>query len=301
MSASLPGVSEPILPSSRSALRAVHRGVAQHVARRQQRRRSGGRRRPLVGRIEIALLENHLVHEHPLHVHAQRICVKKSAVSVHSTSTLSDGSMPRLCILRIGGSPWRMFISIGTASETCAPTSLTFCQRRVRHARHVDEEVVGADPDVAVRRRFQRRARRKSAGCRTATGYAPRSAGRAGVRSSMTDRCVAGPRYTSPPMIMCDELVARREPLVLDARRVVRVLVAGASTEIPRALEITERGAAPGIEERLDRGVRVLRRVMDLRDVVHGRDAVVELAQATEQLVDVHVLRPVHRGELVGE
>ena len=26
--------------------------------------------------------------------------------------------------------PWRMFISIGTASDTCAPTSLTFCQAR---------------------------------------------------------------------------------------------------------------------------------------------------------------------------
>jgi hypothetical protein len=47
-----------------------------------------------------------------------RIWVKKSAVIVHSTSTLSDGSMPKLCILMIGGSPWRMFISIGTATET---------------------------------------------------------------------------------------------------------------------------------------------------------------------------------------
>ena len=36
--------------------------------------------------------------------------------------------MPRLCILRMGGMPCRMFISIGTASETCAPASLTFCQ-----------------------------------------------------------------------------------------------------------------------------------------------------------------------------
>ena len=39
-------------------------------------------------------------------------------------------------------------------------------------------------------------------------------------------------------------------------------------------------------------------RVMDLRDVVHRRDARVELAQPAEQLVDVDVLRPVHRGEL---
>ena len=37
---------------------------------------------------------------------------------------------------------------------------------------------------------------------------------------------------------------------------------------------------------------------MDLRDVVHRRDAVVELREAAEQLVDVDVLRPVHRGEL---
>ena len=58
----------------------------------------------------------------------ERIWVKKSAVNVHSTSTLSDGSMPRVCILRMGGMPCRMFISIGKAIETCAPTSLTFCQ-----------------------------------------------------------------------------------------------------------------------------------------------------------------------------
>ena len=58
----------------------------------------------------------------------ERIWVKKSAVSVHSTSVLNDGSMPRLSAFRIGGMPWRMFISIGTASETCAPRSFTFCQ-----------------------------------------------------------------------------------------------------------------------------------------------------------------------------
>ncbi len=57
-----------------------------------------------------------------------RIWVKKSAVMVHSTSVLSDGSIPSCCILMIGGMPCRMFISIGKAIETCAPTSLTFCQ-----------------------------------------------------------------------------------------------------------------------------------------------------------------------------
>src|ERR1700730_14339424 len=67
--------------------------------------------------------------------------------------------------------------------------------------------------------------------------------------------------------------------------------------ETPRALEIAEGGAAAGIHEGLDSGVGVCRPVFDLRDVMHRRDAVVELAEPTEQLVDVDVLRPVHRGK----
>jgi len=63
-------------------------------------------------------------------VMADRIWVKKHAVMFVSTSELSDGSMPRLCILWIGGMPCRMFISIGKAIETCAPTSLTLSQAR---------------------------------------------------------------------------------------------------------------------------------------------------------------------------
>src|SRR5207245_4271652 len=89
-------------------------------------------------------------------------------------------------------------------------------------------------------------------------------------------------------------------PLRLDAERVLRILVAliGKGRQVgTRALEIAEGGTAPGVEERLDRGVRVLGRVMDLRDVVHGRDAVVELAQSREQLVDVYILRAKHRSE----
>ena len=92
-----------------------------------------------------------------------------------------------------------------------------------------------------------------------------------------------------------DELVGRREPLLLDAGRISRVLVAGNATG---ALEIAEGGAAPRIDERLDGSIRVRGRVMDLRDVVHRGDAVIELGEPTEQLVDVHVLRPVHGGEL---
>src|SRR5206468_3198647 len=91
-----------------------------------------------------------------------------------------------------------------------------------------------------------------------------------------------------------DELVARGEPLLLDADRVVWIFVAGHG---PRALEIAEGGAAARIHDALDRGVRVLGRVMDLRDVVYRRDAVIELAERAEQLVDVHVLWAVHRGE----
>ncbi len=62
-------------------------------------------------------------------VMAERIWVKKSAVRLVSTSVLSDGSMPSSCILWMGGIPWRMFISIGKAIETWAPTSLTSAQR----------------------------------------------------------------------------------------------------------------------------------------------------------------------------
>ena len=64
-----------------------------------------------------------------------------------------------------------------------------------------------------------------------------------------------------------------------------------------RALEIAEGGTAARIHDPLDRGVRVFGRVMDLRDVMHRRDTAVELAERTEQLADVDVLRPVHRGE----
>src|SRR5450755_3114705 len=93
------------------------------------------------------------------------------------------------------------------------------------------------------------------------------------------------------------ELVARGEPLPMDAERVLRIsIVRGIGAG---ALEIAEGGAAPRVKQRLDGGVRVLRRVMDLRDVVHRRDAIIELAERAEQLVDVHVLRSVDGSELV--
>src|SRR5882757_11282885 len=91
-----------------------------------------------------------------------------------------------------------------------------------------------------------------------------------------------------------DELIARGEELLLDARRVERILIAGNRA---RALEIAEGGAAARIKERLDRSVGVLRRVVDLRDVVHRGHPVVQLREAAEQLADVNVLGAVHRRE----
>ena len=53
-------------------------------------------------------------------------------------------------------------------------------------------------------------------------------------------------------MIMVDELIGRGEPLLLDAGRVGRILVAGNAAG---ALEIAEGGAAPGVEQGLDGGI----------------------------------------------
>jgi hypothetical protein len=45
---------------------------------------------------------------------AVRIWVNMSAVSVTSTSVESEGLKPRSMAFRIGGVPWRMFISMRT-------------------------------------------------------------------------------------------------------------------------------------------------------------------------------------------
>ena len=95
--------------------------------------------------------------------------------------------------------------------------------------------------------------------------------------------------------------VARGEPLVVDASRVRRIYVA--RNECRECWHLRSRKS----RTRTRRPVSISAwmaaseccgRVMDLRDVVHRRDAVVELREAPEQLVDVDVLRPVHRGEL---
>ena len=72
------------------------------------------------------------------------------------------------------------------------------------------------------------------------------------------------------------ELVVGGEVLLLDAARVGRILIAG---HVAGALEVAEDGAASRVGHSLDRRVGVLGRVMDLRDVVHRRDAAVDLAE----------------------
>lgn len=91
-----------------------------------------------------------------------------------------------------------------------------------------------------------------------------------------------------------DELIGRREELPFDPDCILGICVSWAVG--PRALEVAERRTTPRVEQGLDGGVGVLWRVVNLRDVVHGRDTVVELTQRAEQLVDVHILRPVHGG-----
>src|SRR5437016_5782232 len=77
-----------------------------------------------------------------------------------------------------------------------------------------------------------------------------------------------------------DELVGRAEIRLVEAVGVlgIRVTGGGRNYTLPSALEIAEGGTTPGIEQRLHGGVRMFRRVMDLRHVVHCGDAVVELA-----------------------
>ena len=82
--------------------------------------------------------------------------------------------MPIASVLRIGGMPWRMFISIGTASETPAPASFTFCQLMsdipvMWMNRLSATELVGRGQRVE-----------RSAPCRSCRRCAPRS----GIRSS---------------------------------------------------------------------------------------------------------------------
>src|SRR5580704_11235914 len=147
----------------------------------------------------------------------------------------------------------------------------------------MDEQVVRSDPDVAVAarsgsERVQDRADaewREDMRCNLQTKLPPDGPGLVGGRIAEID--LAAHDHVDEAVA---RQVARREPLLQDARRVLRILVARhAGAEITGALEIAEGGTTPGIDQRLNGGVRVRRRVTDLRDIVHRGDAVVELAE----------------------
>jgi hypothetical protein len=166
---------------------------------------------------------------------------------------------------------------------------------KVGHPGHVDKQVVGPEPDVLIDAALahselvQDRTdaeRGEDVRRNLQTELAPDRPGLRVGRRPEVDLTAHDHR---------DELVGRGEVLLFDAGRVLGISIVGAVA--PGALEIAERRSAPLINQGLDGSVGVLRRVVDLRDVVHGRHTVVELAQRPEQLVDVHVLRPVHRRE----
>ncbi len=164
----------------------------------------------------------------------------------------------------------------------------------IGHAGHVDEEVVRPDADIVL----------VAAGAGGEVVHDRANAERRqNVRGNLQVELPSQrPRLLGGRVAQIDlaahhhgdELVVRREVAVSDAGRILRILVAGNAAG---ALEIAERRAAAGVEQRLHRRVRMLRRMVDLRDVEHGGDAVVELREAAKQLVDVDVLRPVHRRE----
>ena len=154
-------------------------------------------------------------------VMAERICVKKHAVMFVSTSELSDGSMSSCCILMIGGMPWRMFISIGNAIETWTPFVFHRLPAEIRHPGHVDEQVVGSEPDIV-------------AGATGAGGEVVQDRTHAERRKDVRrdlqpelapDRpCLGVGRFAKVDLAAHDhggELVARGEPALLDAERVV--------------------------------------------------------------------------------
>src|SRR5262249_42875269 len=100
------------------------------------------------------------------------------------------------------------------------------------------------------------------------------------------------PKVDLAPHDHSDELVGRGEVLLFDADRILRVCIVGwVAARGARALEVAEGGTTSRVEERLDGGVGVLWCVVDLRDIMDCCDAVVELAQPSEQLVDVDILR----------
>src|SRR6185369_12271380 len=120
----------------------------------------------------------------------------------------------------------------------------------VGHARHVDEQVVSAEADSAV----------AAFPGGEVVEDRPDAEGRKNMRRHLQAELatdfpgVVGALRAEIDLAAhdhVDELVAGGEPLLLDAPRVERILIAGNPAG---ALEVAEGGAAPGVEQRLDRG-----------------------------------------------
>ena len=131
-------------------LRTVDGGKAQHVAHVEKRRGAGSRRRPLVGRIEIALLEHHLVHDHALHVHADAHLGEE----VRRHRDLDVRAQRRLHAQALQLEDRRnavphVHLDRESDRDLCADV-LDLLPGGVGHPGHVDEQVIRSDPDVAV-------------------------------------------------------------------------------------------------------------------------------------------------------
>src|SRR5690349_21104889 len=157
----------------------------------------------------------------------------------------------------------------------------------------MDEQIVGADPDIVIDAALTQSElvqdrpypeRREDVRRNLQTELAPDRPGLRVDRRPEVDLAAHDHR---------DELVGRGEVLLFDARRILRVsIVDWVAARGARALEVAEGGATSRVEERLDGGVGVLRRVVDLRDIVDCCDAIVELTEPSKELVDVDILRP---------
>jgi hypothetical protein len=73
--------------------------------------------------------------------------------------------MPRLCILRMGGMPCRIFISIGKASARPAHPVVHRLPRS--DIGHMDEQIVGPGPNLPLSRPCLAQAGSRSGRCRT--------------------------------------------------------------------------------------------------------------------------------------
>src|SRR5258708_19744469 len=134
----------------------------------------------------------------------------------------------------------------------------------VRHPGHMDEQVVGPEPE-------------RAAVPTLALGEQVQGGANAERREDMRRDLEPELAPDLPSFLVArkvdlaahdhgDELVGRREPLFLDADRVVRVLVAGIAADNggPPALEKPESRTTPRIEPGLDAATPLLPRALDL-------------------------------------